>query len=154
MTCECGNCDWTGPEEKLGCEFDNIPDLWQRIEPGGTVPAGECPECGALAYCQEEKVSRVERHAKTKAYTVILILPDFAFADFPATECLQVFGTTPFDAGVNAQKKLHQANPEEFDKPKNLGVIAIFEGHHKDLAAEYWDAREPLPGKKKRGSKP
>ncbi|MCV7247671.1 hypothetical protein H7J07_05460 [Mycobacterium koreense] len=27
-----------------------IPDLDERLEPGGVVPAGECPSCGALAY--------------------------------------------------------------------------------------------------------
>ncbi len=27
-----------------------IHDLEQRIEPGGVVPSGECPDCGALCY--------------------------------------------------------------------------------------------------------
>lgn len=48
--CECGNCEWTGPESKLGCELGDVPDLYERLDPGGVVPAGECPECGALAY--------------------------------------------------------------------------------------------------------
>ena len=30
--------------------FPDIPDLLSRIEPGGVVPAGECPDCGALVY--------------------------------------------------------------------------------------------------------
>jgi hypothetical protein len=30
--------------------FPDIPDLLQRIGPGGTVPSGECPDCGALVY--------------------------------------------------------------------------------------------------------
>ena len=30
--------------------FPDIPDLLARIEPGGTVPHGECPNCGCLVY--------------------------------------------------------------------------------------------------------
>lgn len=29
-----------------------IKDIEQRLDPGSTVPAGECPHCGALAYIQ------------------------------------------------------------------------------------------------------
>lgn len=46
----CANCEWEGPDEQLGCDLANIPDLAERIDPGGEVPAGECPECGCLAY--------------------------------------------------------------------------------------------------------
>lgn len=31
-----------------------IPDLLQRIAPGGEVPAAACPVCGALAYVVRE----------------------------------------------------------------------------------------------------
>jgi len=31
-------------------DFANIPDLNERIEPGGVVPVCECPKCGCLAY--------------------------------------------------------------------------------------------------------
>ena len=47
--CECNNCGWEGPIAALHCRLREIPDLFERIEPGETVPAGECPECGALA---------------------------------------------------------------------------------------------------------
>ena len=47
----CDNC-WalfkgTG---KLARVFPDIPRLLSRIEPGGIVPSGECPDCGALVY--------------------------------------------------------------------------------------------------------
>jgi len=47
----CDNC-WalykgTG---RLARVFPDIPDLLSRLEPGGMVPAGECPDCGALVY--------------------------------------------------------------------------------------------------------
>jgi hypothetical protein len=43
---KCGNCQkvWTAKRLK------DIQDLEQRIEAGGMVPSGECPECGALCY--------------------------------------------------------------------------------------------------------
>lgn len=47
--CECDNCLWTGHTDELR----PIQDLAERVTPGGIVPAGECPECGALAYLSE-----------------------------------------------------------------------------------------------------
>jgi hypothetical protein len=49
----CGE-SWADPELKH--RFPAIPDLLERVEPGGTVPAGECPACGALVYPAEESV--------------------------------------------------------------------------------------------------
>jgi len=43
----CGNCDWHGPTG----DCREIRDYAERIEAGEEAPAGECPECGALAYC-------------------------------------------------------------------------------------------------------
>ena len=54
MQCECPNCGWTGDEDDLGCQLCDVPDLLQRIDAGEEVPAGECPECGALAHHKEE----------------------------------------------------------------------------------------------------
>jgi len=47
----CDNC-WAlfKGEGKLARVFPDIPGLLSRIEPGGMVPAGECPDCGALVY--------------------------------------------------------------------------------------------------------
>ncbi|TSA39703.1 hypothetical protein D4R30_00655 [archaeon] len=42
---ECQNCEWKG----TGVDVNPIQDIYERIEPGETVPAGECPECGCLA---------------------------------------------------------------------------------------------------------
>lgn len=51
----CDNCNWTGPDEELNVEFPDIPDLMERIEPGGVVPSGECPACECLCYPVEDK---------------------------------------------------------------------------------------------------
>lgn len=47
----CDNC-WAlfKGAGRLARVFPDIPDLLERIGPGGIVPAGECPDCGALVY--------------------------------------------------------------------------------------------------------
>lgn len=42
----CDNCNWQG----TAIQTNDIKDIEERIEPGTTVPTGECPMCGALAY--------------------------------------------------------------------------------------------------------
>ena len=44
VSCQC--CDWTGRLDDLG----EIKRLHERVAPGEVMPAGECPECGALAH--------------------------------------------------------------------------------------------------------
>jgi hypothetical protein len=48
--CRCANCGWNGPESALGRPLADLADLGERLDVGGVVPAGECPECEALAY--------------------------------------------------------------------------------------------------------
>lgn len=43
---ECSSCDWTGIE---GYTL-TIQNFFERVLPGETMPAGECPHCGALAH--------------------------------------------------------------------------------------------------------
>ncbi|MCI0421508.1 MAG: hypothetical protein L0312_20165 [Acidobacteria bacterium] len=47
---QCDNCQkiWTTDQ------LQDIADIYERIEPGGTVPSGECPKCGCLCYPLEE----------------------------------------------------------------------------------------------------
>lgn len=59
-TYHCQNCDWAGPEESLA----PFADIAERLEPGDTIPAGECPECGACCWSDEELAKhRLERAA-------------------------------------------------------------------------------------------
>ena len=60
MTCECANCDWKGPIE----EAKEPRDLWARVDAGCEVPAGECPQCGALAYLPKAELEIVPRGAR------------------------------------------------------------------------------------------
>ncbi len=43
---DCSNCNWTG----LAPQLNEINDIAARVIPGEPVPAGECPDCGALAH--------------------------------------------------------------------------------------------------------
>lgn len=43
---ECDYCGWEG----RGFELDSVSDIQERIYPGEICPAGQCPECGALAH--------------------------------------------------------------------------------------------------------
>ena len=47
----CPNCG--AVHRRLKVEFPDIPDLLERIAPGEPVPAGECPDCGALVHADE-----------------------------------------------------------------------------------------------------
>lgn len=42
----CDNCEWCG----FAANLEEISDIQHRVIPGEEVPAGECPECNALAY--------------------------------------------------------------------------------------------------------
>lgn len=42
----CDNCGALLNEDQLR----EPRDLWERVDPDGPEPAGECPHCGALAY--------------------------------------------------------------------------------------------------------
>ena len=54
---KCDNCNNRyDREEQLRHVFPDIPDLLARLDPGGVVPAGECPACGALVYPEEQPV--------------------------------------------------------------------------------------------------
>ena len=46
---ECGNCEWKGRVDQLGCQMWDIPDFFERVAEGEICPVGECPECEALA---------------------------------------------------------------------------------------------------------
>ena len=53
----CDNCGKRYErEDQLRFVFPHIPGLAERLDPGGIVPAGECPECGALVYLEDQPV--------------------------------------------------------------------------------------------------
>lgn len=69
--CHCGDCEWTGP----GSDLQMVTDIQERIDPGSTVPAGECPDCGALAYTDAslaDEQAQAKRDAASRAMLAAL----------------------------------------------------------------------------------
>jgi len=51
MESKCDNCGrFVETARQVVHTWPDIPNLTERIEPGGTAPSGECPDCGALVY--------------------------------------------------------------------------------------------------------
>jgi hypothetical protein len=57
--CECADCGTRTRESKL----KEIRDFSQRVMPGEECPAGECPECGALAHVSDDQSDEVPAEA-------------------------------------------------------------------------------------------
>jgi hypothetical protein len=54
---KCDNCGKRYErEEQLKYVFPDIPGLAERLDPGGTVPSGECSACGALVYPKDRPI--------------------------------------------------------------------------------------------------
>lgn len=73
QTCTCGNCEAqfdTVAVVPLAC----IKDLDLRLEIGAEVPAGECPECGALCYLDEKPENVTEHPPKVSKAELLAVL--------------------------------------------------------------------------------
>jgi len=70
--CKCDACGWQGDESQLRCEFGDIEDLYERLDPDGIVPVGECPECGSLAYVEPSQWQPVASDTLTAAAPELL----------------------------------------------------------------------------------
>lgn len=55
MNLKCDNCDYVCTDGNANL----VKDLLQRVESGGIMPGGECPECGALMYPTQDKPKKV-----------------------------------------------------------------------------------------------
>ena len=55
---KCANCGETTTQEDIRPLYE-LPNLYERLDPGSEVPAGECRECGAFVYLipQEVKIN-------------------------------------------------------------------------------------------------
>ena len=63
QTAQCDNCAAVWPVSEL----DEYQDFWSRVDVGGVVPAGDCPDCGAFCYIATGRVAELE--AKVLALT-------------------------------------------------------------------------------------
>lgn len=54
MKVKCQDCEWTGPI----ADCKPAKNLTQRVAVGESMPAGECPKCGALCHPVEPEVEK------------------------------------------------------------------------------------------------
>jgi len=59
-TVYCDNCNWVGREASVGKDLMRMSRLWERLDPGGEVPAGECPKCAGCVYLDAMRDYRSE----------------------------------------------------------------------------------------------
>lgn len=69
--CRCANCSHECDSDDV--DLAEIPDLWDRLDPGSEVPAGECPECGALTYLVENPDAKCSQRAFPKGTTYRIV---------------------------------------------------------------------------------
>lgn len=87
INCQCANCNWQGPIEKV----DECRDFWSRVAPGDTVPAGDCPECGAFVFIEEHETEPVSPQLLNLLKSVASQepMPDSEFWDADEETCHQ-----------------------------------------------------------------
>jgi hypothetical protein len=66
--CKCDDCGHVCPVSAL----DDICDVQERLDPGGVVPAGQCPECGALSYLVNDPYQATRESVLSHAYVKAL----------------------------------------------------------------------------------
>lgn len=82
----CDDCGWKGMARELGVQLESIPDLAARLDPGGEVPVGECPECGALAY-HERAYNKMWEHIDHLEMLEIAVYPPGDNVTVECTKC-------------------------------------------------------------------
>ena len=87
----CQNCDWTGDEGQLG----ELIDVFERVQPGDTMPDGECPECGGVCFADETPEEAAAERVRRAAPELL--------------ECLEWFANPPYPGAVPGEALLQQA---------------------------------------------
>jgi hypothetical protein len=68
----CDNCAWTGTVADL----NEAKSLWERCGTDGTLPSGECPKCGALAYPEDSDTDPPDEYNRAAS-----VLEDMGYDD-------------------------------------------------------------------------
>jgi hypothetical protein len=95
--CRCANCDWEGPMSQTR----PIRRLGERVEPGEEMPAGECPQCGALAHLA----------SGSSLYGVKYTIRSGIDRSVVASNCLSVRAASESGAKVNVVRLVHELDP-------------------------------------------
>jgi hypothetical protein len=118
-TCTCDNCGHTCDEATL-TPLSAAPGLDIRLEPGATVPAGECLECGCFSYIDPI------------GFTVLLSRENDNWET--DTYLCHVTAESPAAALAAARAELNAV--DEVDPPFNYTCLLLVAGTHDDLNPE------------------
>lgn len=58
----CADCSWEGHEGQVDVPFAEMDHIADRLDPGGEVPVGTCPQCNALVYYDEDPHFKIRPH--------------------------------------------------------------------------------------------
>jgi hypothetical protein len=123
-TCTCDNCGNVCDESHL-IHIADLENLGIRLDPGSVVPAGECRECGALAY------------PNLTTYTVLLRRPDYVTTDDDDLYFMaQVEANDPVLAVSRARVEACDADDTEYPDAEDYAVVLVIAGKHDDLNPE------------------
>jgi len=79
---KCADCGWTGNDEDENVKgLRYCADLGERLDPGCTVPAGECVECGAFVYYTDQKSREQWRDLADDAVVMLEALREGSASD-------------------------------------------------------------------------
>ena len=123
-TCACDNCNWTGTIADILCDLEHTPNLCERLDVGGEMPVGECPECGALAYLVPT------------TFSVLLSRPDYISGGDLDTFFTSVKADNPTDAVAHARAEACAADGTNLDCILDYAVLLVITGEHNDLNPE------------------
>ena len=69
----CQNCGSDWAEASLL----EINDIFERVQPGDTMPDGECPECGGVCFAVETPEEQAREQVRNAAPEMLAVLEEF-----------------------------------------------------------------------------
>lgn len=69
----CQNCGTDWAEASLL----PINDVFERVQPGDTMPDGECPECGGVCFADETPEEQTAERVRRAAPDLLAVLEEF-----------------------------------------------------------------------------
>lgn len=136
--CRCGNCDWTGPESKIGKTLFECDGLAERLDAGSEVPVGECPRCECFAYYDKPApilavvveggvVQAIVTNDKDSLHHNVLLI-DYDTEGTPDRETFAVTGSTDAHGAMSRAIGGHYAvDNADIDLPQIVRNIAAME---------------------------
>ncbi len=110
---ECNDCGWTGDNVKP------VRDLHERVLAGDTMPAGQCPACGALVFDEDGNEETAANATQMRALLQAIVNSDGDYYT-DAPECLASVGKLRI--AIDTARNFLE------DTPKPAPIIVTVEG--------------------------